>query len=233
MHRRFGPLVHRSCLVAERNDRRSQRRGSDVRPVACNVGPASHASLLLRRRLFEPQDVQRGSQERRGLRSMASQQGRSTAKTDRHLCRRLARTTNTATCRGRRRKWTVPAEQAAVRPLWFLLVSLAIVALTPVMLDVHRRGPVVTIVAIAGTIVVVDVLRFGVALDGVGWVNLALVWLFAHQLGFFYADGSLVAGGLRLHTAMAAAGFIAMIVLTNIGTYPAAWWVPMWNGSRT
>ncbi|MDQ4028223.1 MAG: acyltransferase [Actinomycetota bacterium] len=105
-------------------------------------------------------------------------------------------------------------------PLWFLLVYLAVVALTPVMLDAHRRSSVVTLVAITGAIVVVDVLRFGVALDGVGWVNLALVWLFAHQLGFFYADGSLVAGGLRLHTAMAAAGFIALIVLTNIGTYP-------------
>jgi hypothetical protein len=105
-------------------------------------------------------------------------------------------------------------------PLWFLLVYLAVIALTPAMLVAHRRGPVVAIVTIAGAIVVVDVLRFAVAFHAIGWVNLALVWLFAHQLGFFYADGSLVAGGVRLHAAMAAAGFIALIVLTNLGTYP-------------
>jgi fucose 4-O-acetylase-like acetyltransferase len=105
-------------------------------------------------------------------------------------------------------------------PLWFLLVYLGVIALTPVMLELHRRGPAIAIAALGSAAAVVDVLRFGVGLDGVGWLNLALVWLFAHQLGFFYADGSLVDAGARLHAAMAAAGLIALVVLTNIGTYP-------------
>jgi fucose 4-O-acetylase-like acetyltransferase len=105
-------------------------------------------------------------------------------------------------------------------PLWFLLVYLAVIALSPAMLDLHRRARVGTISAIVGAIVIVDVLRFGVGIHGVGWVNLVLVWLLAHQLGFLYGDGSLVKAGRRLHAAMAAVGLIALLVLTNIGTYP-------------
>jgi hypothetical protein len=105
-------------------------------------------------------------------------------------------------------------------PLWFLLVYLAVIALSPAMLDLHRRARVGTISTIVGAIVIVDVLRFGVGIHGVGWVNLVLVWLLAHQLGFLYGDGSLVKAGRRLHAAMAAVGLIALLVLTNIGTYP-------------
>jgi hypothetical protein len=105
-------------------------------------------------------------------------------------------------------------------PLWFLLVYLAVVALTPAMLRLHRRAPVATPGAIVSAVVIVDILRFGVGLQGVGWLNLAFVWLFAHQLGFLYADGSLVDAGGRVHAAMAGGSLLVLIVLTNIGTYP-------------
>jgi hypothetical protein len=105
-------------------------------------------------------------------------------------------------------------------PLWFLLVYIGVVALTPAMLSLHRRLALTTISLLAGAAAVVDILRFGARIDGIGWLNLALVWLFAHQLGFLYADGRLVSAGRRAHAMLALIGVVGLVALTNIGPYP-------------
>jgi acyltransferase-like protein len=105
-------------------------------------------------------------------------------------------------------------------PLWFLFVYVAVIAATPIALRAHRRFGVGVPVALVAGVAIVDVLRFAAGVPLVGWVNLALVWLFAHQLGSFYADGSLVRAGRNVHLAMAGAGLAGLIVLTNIGVYP-------------
>src|SRR5438093_2572819 len=45
--------------------------------------------------------------------------------------------------------------------------------------------------------------------------NIASVWLLAHQLGYFYADGSLMRRSRRALWGMALAGLATLIVLTN------------------
>jgi fucose 4-O-acetylase-like acetyltransferase len=98
-------------------------------------------------------------------------------------------------------------------PLWFLLVYAGVVAATPVMLRLHRLGGIVVVTILVAAIALVDV-------PGIGWANLALVWLLVHQIGFFYEDGSLVSAGARAHVSMAIAGLAGLIALTNIGVYP-------------
>ena len=105
-------------------------------------------------------------------------------------------------------------------PLWFLLVYVAVIAATPVMLALHRRGGIVVVTGLVTSVVLADVARFAGDVPAAGWANLALVWLLVHQLGFFYADGSLVAAGARTHMSMAVAGLGALIALTNVGVYP-------------
>jgi hypothetical protein len=105
-------------------------------------------------------------------------------------------------------------------PLWFLFVYAAVIAATPVALRLHRRFGVGVPAALIAGVAVIDFLRFAADVPLVGWVNLALVWPFAHQLGFFYADGSLVRAGRKLHVAMAGMGLAGLVVLTNIGVYP-------------
>jgi hypothetical protein len=105
-------------------------------------------------------------------------------------------------------------------PLWFLGVYLAVVAAAPVMLRLHRRAPVLTIITLFDLILVVDVARFVFDRRNIGWINLALVWLFVHQLGFFYGDGTLGRWSKGRLAAMAAVGLAGMAVLTNLGPYP-------------
>jgi hypothetical protein len=105
-------------------------------------------------------------------------------------------------------------------PLWFLFVYFFVILVTPVMLALHRVAGVWAIAGMVVAAIAVDALRFGGKVDGVGWFNLALVWLLTHQLGFFYADGSLVRAGRKLHLGMTGVGLGGLILLTNIGVYP-------------
>jgi peptidoglycan/LPS O-acetylase OafA/YrhL len=104
-------------------------------------------------------------------------------------------------------------------PLWFLGVYAGVVLLVPVTARLHaaRRGTV--LVALGAGIALADLARVG---PGVGWAGLAgsaLVWLFCHQLGYWWRDGSLVRGGRRAASALVAAGLAGLTLLTGLGPY--------------
>jgi peptidoglycan/LPS O-acetylase OafA/YrhL len=99
-------------------------------------------------------------------------------------------------------------------PLWFLGVYVAVVLLVPLTATLHRRWgvfvPVVLVVAMVAS--------------GPGLATTALVWVFAHQLGYFWRDGSLGGKG-RSHerlvgTALMATAAIGLTLLTTAGGYP-------------
>ena len=112
------------------------------------------------------------------------------------------------------------ATKLVCQPLWFIGVYLAVTALAPYMRGLHARHGVRAAGVLAAAATTIDVLRFGAHIDALGYVNVLFVWLFAQQLGFFYADGSL----LRLrrgHLVAAAVGAFAMLAaLTTFGPYP-------------
>jgi len=115
-----------------------------------------------------------------------------------------------------------PAARLVAQPLWFLGVYLGVVALAPAMAELHRRYGWLVPAALAAGAAAVDLARFRLGLEGLGQLNLALVWLFAHQLGFFYADGSLAGGSRRRLAGLATAGLAGLVVLTASGAYPGS-----------
>ena len=108
---------------------------------------------------------------------------------------------------------------AIAKPVWFLAVYLLVVALAPSMLSLHERFRLwVPAVMVAGAIVV-DVVRINLDMELFGYLNFAFVWLFAHQLGFFYADGTLSRKPRRFFAVVAAGAFTALVILTNFSVY--------------
>ena len=105
-------------------------------------------------------------------------------------------------------------------PMWFLLVYIGVIAFVPITVSLHRSLGVRVVTALVLAAVVIDVLRFAGDVPGVGWLNLAIVWLLAHQLGYFYADGVLPALGRGRLIVMALVGLAGLVLLTNIGVYP-------------
>ncbi len=114
------------------------------------------------------------------------------------------------------------ASRTIVQPLWFIGVYLGIVALAPLMYRWHRRhGAAVIAVLLAGA-VLVDVVRFRAGVDGIGALNLAFVWLAAHQFGYLYADGTLTRHR-RTGPILAVAGLTAVVLLTVVfKAYPVS-----------
>ncbi len=105
-------------------------------------------------------------------------------------------------------------------PLWFLVVYLMVIVVTPVMRELHRCCRVWVLVVLMTLIIIVDILRFWTNISYVSWANIAFIWLFVHQFGFFYGDGSLVRAPKWVYVVMTLAGLLGLIILTNIGVYP-------------
>ncbi|MCW2912240.1 MAG: hypothetical protein JWN52_308 [Actinomycetia bacterium] len=109
------------------------------------------------------------------------------------------------------------ATRTVAQPLWFIGVYLAVVAFAPLMLSLHRAYGVLVPAGLGAGAVAVDVARFQAGLGQIGYLNLLLVWLAVHQLGFFYADGRL---GRRAALALIGGGLVAVLGLTGYGPYP-------------
>ena len=111
-----------------------------------------------------------------------------------------------------------PASELIARPLWFLGVYMIVVALAPLMVQLHRRYGVSVVVVMAAIAVVVDIFRFGFDVSAVGHVNYPMVWLMAHQLGFLYADGALA----KVKGWLVGGGIVVLLMLVNFGPYPGS-----------
>ncbi|GAA3384312.1 acyltransferase family protein [Cryptosporangium minutisporangium] len=108
---------------------------------------------------------------------------------------------------------TRTATRTVVQPLWFLGVYLGVVGLAPLMYAAHRRWgavvPVALVVAAAG----VDAARLLGGVEAIGALNVALVWLAAHQVGYLYADGMLTR---RVGALLVGGGLAATTLLTLV-----------------
>ena len=114
-------------------------------------------------------------------------------------------------------------------PLWFLGVYLLIVAVSPWTVAAHRRwGIAVPIVMVAG-VAVADSQAFVHNTGTPLAANLLLVWLIPHQLGYFYADGSLRRLSVRACAGLAATGLTLLAVLTSLPYYPRSLITPRWT----
>lgn len=109
-----------------------------------------------------------------------------------------------------------------VMPLWFLAVYVVLALLTGPMLTLHRRFGVWVCVAMAVLACGVDGLRFVVGDSWVAFPNYFLVWGLAQQLGFAYADGSLLRLRRGAHWAWAGGSFALLGAVVAWGPWPAS-----------
>lgn len=105
-------------------------------------------------------------------------------------------------------------------PLWFIGVYLVVVALTPWTVEAHRRWGVAVPLAMTLGVVVGDLTAFTLDRGTPLAANLLLVWLVPHQLGYFYADGTLRRLPPLACAGMAAVGLLGVAVLTSLPAYP-------------
>ena len=112
------------------------------------------------------------------------------------------------------------AVQGAASPLWFLAAYTLCQALVPTMVGLHTSAPRATLVVLVAGAVVVDTVRHATGITEVGLANLFFVWLFAQQLGFWYADGWFAARRWWQLVLIASAAYAALVPMTFTGQYP-------------
>ncbi|MFI0420521.1 acyltransferase [Spongiactinospora sp. 9N601] len=105
-------------------------------------------------------------------------------------------------------------------PLWFLVVYLIVVALTPPMYALHCRYGLTVPAVLAGLVAVGDAARL-LGHDFWGDGNFLFGWLAIHQMGFAWRDGLLPARP-RVAVPLVAAGIGGLLLLTLPGPYPVS-----------
>jgi hypothetical protein len=115
-------------------------------------------------------------------------------------------------------RWIGAAVIALLSPLWFLIVYVFLVALTPVTSWIHQRSAPADLVVLVGLVGAVDLLRFRFDVGWIAWANFALVWIFVHQMGYDYRALTTLNG--RSQAAIGLGGFVLLSLLTNFGVYP-------------
>lgn len=78
------------------------------------------------------------------------------------------------------------------QPLWFIGVYILVTALSWPLYSLHLKYGGRFLIFSAAIPFLVDWLRLGVGITVIGYLNI-FVWIWVHQLGFAYADGSLMA----------------------------------------
>jgi peptidoglycan/LPS O-acetylase OafA/YrhL len=113
---------------------------------------------------------------------------------------------------------TAAAGDLLGRPLWFLGVYVLATALAPALAAWHGHRRVAALATLGILATATDVIRF--AYEPAGYLNFGFVWLFAQQLGFWYADGSITRPSRRVLWLCVAAAIGLLLILTGPGPYP-------------
>jgi peptidoglycan/LPS O-acetylase OafA/YrhL len=107
----------------------------------------------------------------------------------------------------------------AALPLWFLVVYLVAVGLTPVMHALHERVGLAVPAVLTALVGLGDLARLGLEVPYVGEANYLLAWLAIHQVGFAWQDGRLPTRP-AVAAPIAITGVVAVVGLTVFGPYP-------------
>jgi surface polysaccharide O-acyltransferase-like enzyme len=113
---------------------------------------------------------------------------------------------------------------SATVPVWFIAVYVGITAIAPLTHRWWRRYGMASVIALAAAALIVDYVRFGLDVSGIGWVNFLFVWATVHQVGYWWAtrerDGRPIAASHGL--TVAAVSLATLVAVTWVGWYPVA-----------
>ncbi|SDS42206.1 acyltransferase family protein [Agrococcus carbonis] len=104
-------------------------------------------------------------------------------------------------------------------PLWFLAAYVLAQALAPLMIRLHRRAPVATLVLLAVAAALVDAVRLLSGIELLGLPNVVIIWVAVQQLGFWMHDGWFRSRSPWTLAAIIAVGFAALYAVVPVAGY--------------
>ncbi len=108
--------------------------------------------------------------------------------------------------------------QAAGMVLWFLAAYVIVVVLAPKLLQWEERVGWWVCAGLLAGVVAVDLVRLATGVTGIGYLNVALVWVGVHQLGMRYSNGAL---SPRVAIGLTVGGWATAVGVVLFGPYSA------------
>ncbi len=103
--------------------------------------------------------------------------------------------------------------------LWFVGAYLIQISLVPLTLRAHRRFGLRALVAIVAGVALADLAAWGLNSTAPLLINVALVWMVPHQLGYFYADERLQPLRSWTWVAVALIAVVSLVMVTSLPYY--------------
>lgn len=103
--------------------------------------------------------------------------------------------------------------------LWFVGIYLIEISLVPITLRAHRRFQLMALLAIIAAAAATDLLSWATGSTIPLLLNIALVWMVPHQLGYFYADGRFEGQAPWKWVMLALIGLSSLAILTSLPYY--------------
>ena len=84
-----------------------------------------------------------------------------------------------------------PTAEFLLWPLWLVSIYLVVLMFSPVTAYFHKKSSILSIFFLLAVFLFVDLFTFTETFFYIKYLNYLFFWLFIHQLGYFYADGTL------------------------------------------
>lgn len=84
-----------------------------------------------------------------------------------------------------------PTAEFLLWPLWLVSIYLVVLMFSPITAYFHKKRSFLSLLFLLGVFLFVDLFTFTGAYTFIQYLNYLVFWLFIHQLGYFYADGTI------------------------------------------
>ena len=108
-----------------------------------------------------------------------------------------------------------PTTEFLLWPLWLVSIYLVVLMFSPITAYFHKKQSWFFLLMLFSMFIFIDIFTFSSGYISIKYLNYLFFWLFIHQLGYFYADGSLQEIKLSLYFIVVLVSYISLFFLST------------------
>ncbi len=108
-----------------------------------------------------------------------------------------------------------PITEFLLWPLWLVSIYLVVLMFSPVTAYFHKKNSLLFMLTLFSAFVFIDLFTFTQNTDYIKYINYLIFWLFIHQIGYFYADGTLQDIKLPFYFILSTVSYLILYLITS------------------
>ena len=107
-----------------------------------------------------------------------------------------------------------PTSEFLLWPLWLVSIYLVVLMFSPITAYFHKKNSFLFITALLTLFLFIDLFTFNQSIEYISYLNYLLFWLFVHQIGYFYADGTLQQIKMPFYFILSTVSYLTLYILS-------------------